>query len=122
MDALAAKYHFDIADRHAKLRRQKAHHVVGGAAIFGGGSHTHFELGAVGLANGIFGRSGLAPGIAAGRFQSEDEAKAYVATMFPMGRWVETGDVAGAILFLASDAARYVTGTELTVDGGYSIL
>jgi NAD(P)-dependent dehydrogenase (short-subunit alcohol dehydrogenase family) len=60
--------------------------------------------------------------VAAGRFQSEDEAKAYVATMFPMGRWVQTDDVAGAILFLASDAARYVTGTELTVDGGYSIL
>lgn len=68
------------------------------------------------------GRSGLAPGVAAGRFKSEDEAKAHVAAMFPMGRWVQTGDVAGAILFLASDASRYVTGTELTVDGGYSIL
>lgn len=68
------------------------------------------------------GRSGLAPGVAAGRFANEAEAKAYVASMFPMGRWVETSDVAGVILFLASDASRYVTGTELTVDGGYSIL
>ncbi|NIJ35952.1 NAD(P)-dependent dehydrogenase (short-subunit alcohol dehydrogenase family) [Sphingopyxis panaciterrae] len=68
------------------------------------------------------GRSGLEPGVTAGRFASEAEAKAYVASMFPMGRWVETQDVAGVILFLASDASRYVTGTELTVDGGYSIL
>lgn len=68
------------------------------------------------------GRSGLAPGIAAGRFASEAEAKAFVAAQFPMGRWVETADVAGVILFLASDASRFMTGTELTVDGAYSIL
>lgn len=68
------------------------------------------------------GRSGLGPGIAAGRFADEAEAKAFVAAQFPMGRWVETSDVAGVILFLASDASRFVTGTELTVDGAYSIL
>jgi NAD(P)-dependent dehydrogenase (short-subunit alcohol dehydrogenase family) len=28
------------------------------------------------------------------------------------------GDVAGAVLFLASDDAAYITGTELVVDGG----
>lgn len=68
------------------------------------------------------GRSGLEPGVAAGRFANEAEAKAFVAAQFPMGRWVETDDVAGVILFLASDASRFVTGTELTVDGAYSIL
>jgi NAD(P)-dependent dehydrogenase (short-subunit alcohol dehydrogenase family) len=36
----------------------------------------------------------------------------------PMGRMGEAWDVAYAALFLASDEAKYVTGTELVVDGG----
>ncbi|MCI0756226.1 SDR family NAD(P)-dependent oxidoreductase [Teichococcus vastitatis] len=36
----------------------------------------------------------------------------------PMGRMGEAWDVAEAALFLASDAARYITGTEILVDGG----
>lgn len=36
----------------------------------------------------------------------------------PMGRMGEAFDVAEAALFLASDAAKYITGTELLVDGG----
>ncbi|GAA3663036.1 mycofactocin-coupled SDR family oxidoreductase [Microbacterium marinilacus] len=35
--------------------------------------------------------------------------------------WVEPVDISNAVLFLASDEARYVTGTELKVDAGYSI-
>jgi 3-oxoacyl-[acyl-carrier protein] reductase len=38
----------------------------------------------------------------------------------PLGRVGEPDDLAGPILFLASDAARYVTGTSLLVDGGMS--
>jgi len=36
----------------------------------------------------------------------------------PMGRMGDAWDVAYAALFLASDEARYITGTELVVDGG----
>jgi NAD(P)-dependent dehydrogenase (short-subunit alcohol dehydrogenase family) len=36
----------------------------------------------------------------------------------PMGRMGEAFDVAEAALFLASDAAKYITGTEILVDGG----
>ena len=39
----------------------------------------------------------------------------------PMGRWGEPDECAGAAIFLASDAARFVTGVTLPVDGGYSI-
>ncbi|KAF8911038.1 hypothetical protein CPB84DRAFT_1812547 [Gymnopilus junonius] len=37
----------------------------------------------------------------------------------PMGRMGEPEDLAGAIVFLASDASRFMTGSEIRVDGGY---
>ena len=39
----------------------------------------------------------------------------------PLGRWGTPQDVAGPVLFLASPAARFVTGVILPVDGGYLI-
>jgi NAD(P)-dependent dehydrogenase (short-subunit alcohol dehydrogenase family) len=50
----------------------------------------------------------------------EDAARsAPILSRTPMNRWGEPGDVGGAVLFLLSDAARFVTGTILPVDGGY---
>ena len=40
----------------------------------------------------------------------------------PLGRWGTPDDVLGPVLFLASEAARFVTGVVLPVDGGYSVL
>jgi NAD(P)-dependent dehydrogenase (short-subunit alcohol dehydrogenase family) len=37
----------------------------------------------------------------------------------PMGRWGQPEDLVGPVLFLCSDAARFVTGEVLRVDGGY---
>ncbi|HEX4354459.1 MAG TPA: SDR family oxidoreductase [Polyangiales bacterium] len=42
----------------------------------------------------------------------------YIAAMVPMGRWGTAREVAEAALFLASDASSYITGAEITVDGG----
>jgi NAD(P)-dependent dehydrogenase (short-subunit alcohol dehydrogenase family) len=42
--------------------------------------------------------------------------------LIPAGRTGLPADVAGAILFLCSDLASYVTGTTLTVDGGLSLM
>ena len=39
----------------------------------------------------------------------------------PMGRWGTPADVAGPVLFLCSDAAAFVTGVILPVDGGYLV-
>jgi NAD(P)-dependent dehydrogenase (short-subunit alcohol dehydrogenase family) len=37
----------------------------------------------------------------------------------PMNRWGEPEDLAGAVVFLASEASDYITGSTIYVDGGY---
>jgi len=37
------------------------------------------------------------------------------------GRWASMEEVTDAVVFLASDRARYITGTQLAVDGGYGV-
>ena len=50
----------------------------------------------------------------------EDRLEASLATI-PMGRYGEPAEMAPAVAFLASDAARYITGVVLRVDGGLAI-
>jgi 3-oxoacyl-[acyl-carrier protein] reductase len=46
-------------------------------------------------------------------------AREAITSMIPMGRVGLPADVAGAVVFLASDAAAYITGQILAVDGGF---
>lgn len=49
---------------------------------------------------------------------SPDDWKRQSAAAIPWGRYGTTAEFADVALFLASDAARYVTGQTLFVDGG----
>jgi len=50
----------------------------------------------------------------------EPAMRAAVLGKIPLGQFALTDDVAGAIIYLASDAGRMVTGTVLVVDGGWT--
>jgi 3alpha(or 20beta)-hydroxysteroid dehydrogenase len=49
-----------------------------------------------------------------------EEREAQLAAGLPLGRIGEPMDVAAAAVFLASDQAVWITGTDLTVDGGHA--
>ncbi len=51
----------------------------------------------------------------------EQAAEVFQSTNALPVPWVEPVDISNAVLWLASDEARYVTGTELKVDAGYTI-
>ena len=53
------------------------------------------------------------------RGHSDNFNRRYAAKV-PLGRMATEDDIVGPVLFLASDAARYITGQVLMVDGGYS--
>jgi NAD(P)-dependent dehydrogenase (short-subunit alcohol dehydrogenase family) len=50
----------------------------------------------------------------------QDEAKAYITGLHPIGRIGTPLEVANAVLFLSSDMASFTTGATLMVDGGYA--
>jgi 3alpha(or 20beta)-hydroxysteroid dehydrogenase len=53
-----------------------------------------------------------------GLFPSPEEAAKAVVELTPQGRLGQVDDMADAVVFLASDAAKYITGAGLPVDGG----
>jgi 3-oxoacyl-[acyl-carrier protein] reductase len=73
------------------------------------------ELGSRGVRANV-----VAPGYVHSRLTDEisDEMRALMLQNTPLGRLGEPEDVAGAVRFLCSDAAAYITGEVLLVDGG----
>ncbi len=65
------------------------------------------------LAPGYFATSLTEP------LQEDETRNRQILERIPAGRWGEPQDLAGAAVFLASAASNYVTGTLLTVDGGW---
>ncbi len=64
----------------------------------------------------------IAPGLFPSRMTrfavDDDELRGALEASIPLGRLGRPADIAGAVLFLASRAGSYVTGTVVTVDGG----
>ena len=56
--------------------------------------------------------------VAAGLFESPEAAVGAIIEQTPSGRLGEVSDMADAVVFLCSDAARFITGAGLPVDGG----
>ena len=53
--------------------------------------------------------------------QDDAARTAQILSRTPLGRWGQPEDVADPVLFLASPAARFITGVVLPIDGGYLI-
>ncbi|WP_416414672.1 SDR family NAD(P)-dependent oxidoreductase [Pantoea sp. App145] len=52
-------------------------------------------------------------------FYQDEQWRNAMQQKIPLGRFGELDDLAGSVVFLSSDAARYITGQILYVDGGY---
>jgi NAD(P)-dependent dehydrogenase (short-subunit alcohol dehydrogenase family) len=50
----------------------------------------------------------------------EADAVAAFASLHPIGRFGEPAEIAAGVVFLASDESSFMTGSELTIDGGYT--
>src|SRR5438067_3200915 len=72
-----------------------------------------------GVRTPIWAKADFWPGLVA-QSGSEDAAFQALAGAAPLGRLAEPEEIAEAILYLASDASKFMTGSELVIDGGYT--
>ena len=103
------------------------HRGAAGAAIYAASKHAVEGLtqsAALELAGAGVRVNAVAPGPTdtgmLDRFTGGEAGKAYMRSIVPLGRLGQTEELARAIVFIASDAASFITGHVLNVDGGKS--
>ena len=134
---LGTKHALPLLARSGKGSIVNVSSIIGGqVALSHGGSYAASKAGVRGftkatalecaaLGNGIRANS-VHPGqtetplLAKGQADAAKRGRSAIVDRIPMGRLGIPREIADAILFLASDEASFVTGTELIVDGGYT--
>jgi gluconate 5-dehydrogenase len=131
---------FLLAQQAATPMRQRGHgRIIFTTSITAmlarGGIHGYVasKSGLVGLTRSLaceLGQHGITcNGICPGYFETEltspilqsEEFVVRLNTRVPLRRWGQPRDLVGAAVFLASDAASYVTGQQIVIDGGYTV-
>jgi 3-oxoacyl-[acyl-carrier protein] reductase len=103
--------------------------IVGIAGNAGQAAYAASKAGLLGLAKSVAKELGsrnvrvnaVAPGLieTAMTESMPEQARAHYLATIPLGRAGNPEDVSGVVTFLCSDAARYVTGQTIVVDGGF---
>ncbi len=121
-----------IATRGSVVTLSSVLGLVGTQGLFDAHAYATSKAGIIGLTRAIaahYARDGvransIAPGLIdtrmARRSKADPEQLAQLARWQPLGALGDPMDVAEAAVFLASDAARFITGVVLPVDGGWT--
>ena len=117
-----------------RLRRGRIVLISSVVGLYGGPGQANYaasKAGLIGMTKAVAkeyaSRNVLVNCVAPGYIQTDmtaalpPEAGAALLSAIPLGRLGEPKDVAGAVLYLASDLARYVTGQVVVVDGGMAM-
>ena len=93
----------------------QANYAASKAGLVGFARSTARELGSRGITANV-----VAPGFVDTDMTADlsEDRKAQILSQVPLGRYASPVEVAGVVTFLASDAAAYITGAVIPVDGG----
>jgi 3-oxoacyl-(acyl-carrier-protein) reductase len=93
----------------------QANYAASKAGLVGFARSMARELGSRNITSNV-----ITPGFVATEMTAvlSDERKQEILGQVPLGRYADTAEVASAVTFLASDAAAYITGAVIPVDGG----
>lgn len=110
----------NVASVHANLTKPGfAAYATSKAALVGLTRSLAVDLGGRVRVNAVLPAATATPMLLAG-FEGAPAAFEQLGAMHPLGRIARPEEVAAAVVYLASDAASYVTGAVLAVDGGVS--